>query len=220
MQEVIKLKLYARTYKIEIADKRDPIIQLKVSELCINDLFKELLDEMQAFKYQITLSILLSKVKSDGDIEYSPVYFDSTTKTVINSDKFGLDQLFQEILYRIGNWMNEGSGRIIEEIHNQYLNVSAYNPIIESTYTELPNELKHSRKVLSNIQNDDNKLFLWFHVRHLNFTDKNPQRITKKIERFLVSLIMIVLIFPSQKKVFVELKCYTKQVLMCFVMIK
>ena len=210
MQEVIKLKLYARTYKIEIVDKRDPIIQLKVSELCIKDLFKELLDEMKGFKYQITLSILLSKVKSDGDFEYSLVYFNSTTKTVINSHKFGLDQSFQEILYRIGDWINEGSGRITEEIQNQYLNVSAYNPLIGSTYTELPNELKHSRKVLLNIQNDDNKCFLWSHVRYLNFTDKNPQRIPKKIERFLVSLIMMVLIFLSQNKIIVELKCYTK----------
>ena len=39
-------------------------------------------------------------MRSDGSIEYSPGYFNSTTKTVINSDKFGLDQSFQEILYR------------------------------------------------------------------------------------------------------------------------
>ena len=83
-------------------------------------MFKDLLNEIKGFKYHITLSILLSKVRSDGNIEYSPVYFNSTTKTVINSDKFGLDQSFQEILYRIDNWINEGSGWIIEEIHNQY----------------------------------------------------------------------------------------------------
>ena len=102
---------------------------------------------------------------------------------MINSDKFGLDKLFQEILYRIDNWINEGSGWIIEEIHNQYLNVSLYSPLIGTTNIELPNELKHSRKGLINIQNDDNKCFLWCHVRHLNFTDKNLQRITKKRQR-------------------------------------
>ena len=109
-------------------------------------MFKYLLNEIKGFKYQITLIILLSKVRSDGNIEYSPVYFNATTKTVINSGKFGLDQSFQEILYRIDNWINERSDWIIEEIHNQYLNVSAYNPLIGSTYIELPNELKHSKK--------------------------------------------------------------------------
>ena len=87
------------------------------------------MNEIKRFKYQITLSILLSKIRSDGNIEYSPVYFNSTTKTVIN-DKFSLDQSFQEILYRIDNWINEGSGWIIEEIHNQYLIASSYIPLM------------------------------------------------------------------------------------------
>ena len=37
---------YARTYKIEIVNKRDPIIQLKASKLSIVDLFKDLLSEI------------------------------------------------------------------------------------------------------------------------------------------------------------------------------
>ena len=165
---------YARSYKVKIIDKRDLIIQLKASELSIKDLFKDLLVEIKGFNYQITLTILLNKIKTDGDTEYSPVYFNSTTKTVINN-KFGLDQSFQEILCRIDNWINEGSGWVIKEIRNQYLNVSSYSPLIGNTYIELPNELKHSRKGLINIKNDDNKCFLWCHIRHLNLTDQNPQ---------------------------------------------
>ena len=137
MQELIKFKLLI---------KKDPIIQLKASELSIIDLFKDLLNEIKGFKYQIILNILLSKVKSSDSIKYSPVYFNSTTKIVINSNKFGLHQSFQEILYKIDNWINEGSGWIIEEMHNQYLNVSVYSPLIGSAYIELPNELKHPKK--------------------------------------------------------------------------
>ena len=110
---------------------------------------------------------MLSKIKTDEGIEYSPVCFNSTTKTVINSE-FNLDQSFQEILYRIDNWINQGSGWILKEIEGFYLNVSSYSPLIGSTYIELPNELKNSRKGLINIQNDDNKCFLWCHIRHLN----------------------------------------------------
>ena len=72
---------YARSYKVEIVDKRDPLVQLKVSQQSIIDLFKDLLSEIKGFKYQITLSVLLSKIKSDGNLEYSHVYFNSTTKT-------------------------------------------------------------------------------------------------------------------------------------------
>ena len=47
---------YARSYKIEIVDKRDVIIQLKASKLSVKELFKELLNELKGFKYQITLA--------------------------------------------------------------------------------------------------------------------------------------------------------------------
>ena len=137
---------YARSYKVEIVDKKEPLVQLEVSKSSIEDLFKDLLNEIKGFKYQITLAVLLSKIKTDGNIEYSPVYFNSATKTVINSDEFGLDPLFQEILYRIDNWINQGSGWIVESIEGFYVNVSSYSPLIGSSYIELPDELKIQEK--------------------------------------------------------------------------
>ena len=60
------------------------------------------------------MKVLLRKYKEyREDIEFALVYFISTTKTVINS-KYDLDKSFQEILYRIDNWINEGSGCVIE----------------------------------------------------------------------------------------------------------
>ena len=38
----------------------------------------------------------------DGDTEYSPVYFNSVTKPVIDFE-YCLDKSFQKILYRIDN---------------------------------------------------------------------------------------------------------------------
>ena len=122
----------------------------------------------------------MSKVKNSIEIEYSPVYFNSLTKTVINSNKFGLDLSFQEIIYRLENWVSNGSGWIVQEIINQYLNVSSYLPLGGSTYIKLPVELRHPMKGLINIQNNDNKYFLWCHVRHLNQDGVKLNRITKK----------------------------------------
>ena len=83
-------------------------------------------------------------------------------------------------MYRIDNWINQGSGWITESIEEFYLNVSSYSPLIGNTYIELPSELQHPMKGLINIQNNNNKCFLWCHVRHLNLVDKNPQRITRE----------------------------------------
>ena len=102
--------------------------------------------------------------KINEDIEYAPVYFNSATKTVIKSDKFDLDKSFQEILYRIDNWISEGSGWIIESIEAHYVNISIDSPLIGSTYTELLDKLKNPMKGLINIKNNDNKSFLWCHL--------------------------------------------------------
>ena len=206
---------YARSYKVEIVDHKDPLVQLQAGKSNIEDLFKDLLDE--GFKYQITVAVFLSKAKINGSIEYSPVYFNSTTKTVINSE-FNLDKSFQEILYRRDNWINEESGWIVESTDSEYVNISAYSPLVGSTYIELPDELKSSMKGLIKIKNSDNKFFLWCHIRHLNLLKTHPERIAKKMKNWLINSIMKELIFLSQRKIIVKLKSKTISVLMCFVM--
>ena len=79
------------------------------SKPSIEYLFKDLLDEIKGFEYQITAKVLLRTYKENKDIEFAAVYVNSTTNTVINS-KYDLDKSFQEILYRINNWINEGPG--------------------------------------------------------------------------------------------------------------
>ena len=137
---------YAMSYQVEIIEKKDPIKQLEASKSNIKDLFSNLLNEAKGFKYQITLKVMLKKYKPNREIEFRPVYFDSTTETVINH-KFSLKNAFQEILYRIDTWINEGSGWIVELIQSQYIIASTYRPSSGSSYVKLPGELRSSKKV-------------------------------------------------------------------------
>ena len=54
---------YAISYKVEIIERNDPIVQLETSKLSIKDLFKDLLNETKGFKYQITVKVLLKKIQ-------------------------------------------------------------------------------------------------------------------------------------------------------------
>ena len=100
---------YARSYKVEIIDSKDPLAQLEASKSSIKDLFKDLLGAIKGFKYRITVKASIIKHKGNGDIKSAHVYYNSITKTVINF-KYMLDKSFHEILHRIDNWINEGSG--------------------------------------------------------------------------------------------------------------
>ena len=101
--------LYARSYKVEIMNSKNLLARFEASKSSIKDLFTDFLDEMKGFKYQIAVKVSLSKRKGNGGREFAPAYFNSTTKAVINL-KYDLNKSFKEILYRIDNWINEGSG--------------------------------------------------------------------------------------------------------------
>ena len=77
--------------------------------------------------------------------KFAPVYFNSVTKLVLNN-KFKLEKSFQEILYRIDCWINQGSGWITESIESQYINVSTYKPLLGSSYIYLLIELSSPRR--------------------------------------------------------------------------
>ena len=108
-------------------------------------MFNDILNETKGFKYQITVEVLLKKYKHNGEIEFRPVYFNSVTKTVTNH-RFQLESSFQEILYMIDYWINEGSGWIIEFIESQYINISTYRPLSGSSDIDLSVELKNPKK--------------------------------------------------------------------------
>ena len=87
---------------------------------------------------------MLKKYNPNREIEFRPVYFNSKTKPIINH-RFKLECSFQEILYSIDNWINEGSGWIVELIESQYINISTYRSSSGSSYAKLPAELKSSK---------------------------------------------------------------------------
>ena len=67
--------------------------------------------------------------------------------------KVNLQNSFEEILHRIENWINEGSGWIVESINFQYINISTYRSLAGISYAELPVK---------------SKVFLCCHYGHIN----------------------------------------------------
>ena len=46
------------SYKVEIIERKDPIVQIEASISYIKDLFSDLLNKTKDFKYQITVKVL------------------------------------------------------------------------------------------------------------------------------------------------------------------
>jgi len=145
--------------------------------------------------------VKFKKETEDGTIYQEP-YFASTAVTIINEDeiKQKLEVAEEEILERIAKCISEGSQWISDEILTHFINIVTYIPIRGNSYIPLPQELRNSKKGLINLQNGDNKCFLWCHVCHLNLAKHNPQRITTDDREFSKKLDYPGISFPVQIK--------------------
>ena len=70
----------------------------------------------------------------------------------------------------------------------------------------MPIELKHPRKGLINIKNNDQKCFLWRHVRHINPLKEHPERITKIDREIACNLNRDEIEFPAEEKDFKKIE--------------
>ena len=74
----------------------------------------------------------------------------------------------------------------------------------------MPIELKHPRKGLINIKNNDQKCFLWCHVRHINPVKEHPGRIKKTDRNFANNLNYDGIESPVQEKDFSKIEVQNK----------
>ena len=74
----------------------------------------------------------------------------------------------------------------------------------------MPAELNHPMKGLINIKNNDNKCFLWCHVRYLNVNAVKLCRITKKDKEIAGELNYSGVDFPISKKDYSKIEVLNK----------
>jgi len=130
------------------------IIQLADTRGILKEKVKTVIKEKRkGIKFNITLKAKLRKEREDGII-YKEPYFSSSVVTITREDEIlqKLEVAEEEILERIAKWISEGSGWIIEEILNHYINVVSYIPLRGHFYIPLPKELRKSKKGLFNSQ--------------------------------------------------------------------
>ena len=77
-------------------------------------------------------------------------------------------------------FQNEGGPWRLRSIIRLKLHTVSYKPLRGETYIPLPKELA-DKKAIINMQNKDNKCFLWFVLGALNPKGVHPERLDKKL---------------------------------------
>ena len=202
IEQVAKaLKGYTKSFEISIKNNKDPLAQLQNTRKAVEYHISSILTSMKGLKFIVTLRVTFKKLAKD-EIVYKTAYFNSKPQTIINNTEIpeALQLSKQQILNMIAQWVSEGSGWTIESVDNHYLNIVQYQPMKGSSYIKLPRELRHHKKGLINMKNEDNECFRWCHIRHLNPQDKNPQRIKKSDKEYTNKLDYSGIEFPIATK--------------------
>ena len=85
---------------------------------------------------------------------------------------------------------------------HQCLSISRYTLLIGSSYINLSVELRSSKKQLINIKNNNQKCFLWCHIKHINSIKIHPKSITEKNKKLVNDLNYDRIKFPILKEDF------------------
>ena len=100
---------------------------------------------------------------------------DPVTET---NQRFNLNTPYGVLKHRLSIWSIGGSGWIIDQIEDIWINISNYDPLSGRSYIRLPPELNNSVKgLIINIKNKDIECFKWCHIILINSQDKHPDRI-------------------------------------------
>ena len=139
------------------------------------------------------LVCLMEKQKIEKDkgvvgLEEDKVYF--TSGTLINIISTDVDELIDlcidNIDGRIEAYQQTGSSWYFKEVDKLEIHTVEYNPTKGSSYIPLPDWISN-KKAIVNIENKDEKCFLWCILRYLHPREDNDSRLTdlKKYENSL-----------------------------------
>ena len=100
-------------------------MQLQGSNKLVESRLKELLNELNGFKLYAIMKILLKKNPQGDNTLYKSAYFNSKPQIIMNDTNIDatLGLISQQLLKKIGQWLSEGSGWMIESVDKYYLNL-------------------------------------------------------------------------------------------------
>ena len=146
---------------------------------------KDFLRNHRNIKVRMILICLMERKlteKSKGEsiirFEQDKAYFQSETH--INLDKTDvkliLSSMLLEIMEKLAIYIRKGSGWYFKEVISLEIHIVDYKPIKGSRYTPLPNFITR-KKAIINMENKDDKCFLWCVLRYLHPREKHSTRI-------------------------------------------
>ena len=180
---------FAKKYIIEGDPDLTPVEYFNKIYATLKDFFK--------YHRNITFSMILvclmeqqvlSKDKGVVGLNEDKAYFNSGTHVNLESTSVNklIDLNVKKIIEDLEEYQKNGSEWYFKEVVQLEIHTSEFNPMNGSSYIPLPDWITN-KKAIVNIENKDEKCFLWCILRYLHPVDEKDNRISdlKKYENSL-----------------------------------
>ena len=158
----------------------DPLITMTNAKETAKEDIKTKLSEFNGIKWFISLLVTMQKLNREGEEITTTASFRGETETLL--DEFDLDEQYNNqidlIMRRLKDFIREGSGWSVKQVSSLELHIVSYKPISASSYIKTPKFIA-SKKTVINVQNQDNKCFIWSILAALHAPSRNATRINK-----------------------------------------
>ena len=143
---------------------------------------------------------ILSKDKGVVGLKQDKAYFRSGTHINLKSTDVEklIDKCVKKIIEDIETYQTNGSGWYFNEVVQLEFHTVEFNPRKGSSYIPLPDWITN-KKAIVNIQNKDEKCFLWCVLRYLHPKEDNDSRL-KNLKKYENSLNTKGITFPMKLK--------------------
>ena len=168
------------TEDVAISDVIDPLTSLSDAKAEISNHLDRYASVHHGVKWYVTLHVTFVKRNNVGeDVEHQTT-FRGEVATMLRSDEF--ESMYNEqvelIMRRLVEFVQNGSGWTISQVDKIVLSMAAYNPTGGSSYIRTPKSLVRKQAIV-NVNNDDNKCFVWAVLSALHPQQQHSDRITK-----------------------------------------
>ena len=164
---------YLRSYQMIIPSRiKDPILLFKEVKPIFEETLENDLHSLGSLKYSVGLEAVFVKDQTFTD---PPTRFYTMQRAIFN--EVDPSKEFSELIARIENFVQNGSGWILNTLKTLWLDVAKYEPIKGSSYLPLPDSLKNKRAVI-NVKNDDDHCLRYTLRAALFPTNNHPERLS------------------------------------------
>ena len=143
---------------------------------------------------------ILSKDKGVVGLKEDKAYFNSGAHINLESTNVEklIDKCVKKIIEDLEIFQKNGSGWYFKEVVQLEIHTVEFNPTKGSSYIPLPDWISN-KKAIVNIENKDEKCFLWCILRYLNPRDRNKE-ILSDLKKYEFSLNTKGISFPMKLK--------------------